>query len=386
MLGLMRPALVLERQATLAVRVLIVGALFAAAIVAFRSLQPIVLPFLFALLLSALLAPLVDVLGRHMRHGLAVTVVLTGFLVLLFGTLAYVIPTLFTQASDAVVQLEQGIEKIPEVASTVGLNADETQELLSTMADRLQENLGSISSAVSTGAFTIATLTVSIGFGMFLSLVLLVYMLVDGRGFWDGAVRLLDADRRSGARRSGIRGWHALVVFVRSQVLVALFDAVGIAIGLLALGVPLVLPLAVITFILCFIPYIGATLSGLIVALVALSTVGPGAMIAILIIAGLVQAIEGNVIYPVLVGRTLRLHPITVLLAVGVGSALLGVLGAFFATPILATVAAAAGFLPDPMTDEVEAPAALRADQQTSVELPVDDGEPPPPAEKLDLS
>lgn len=358
----MRPAVVLERQATLAIRVLLVGALFAAAVVAFRALQTIVLPFLFALIFTALLAPLVQVVGRHVRHGLAVTLVLTGFLAVLFGTLAYVIPTLFSQAADAVVQLERGIEELPELAGAVGLSANETQEYLATLSERLQENLGAISSAVSTGAFTIASVTVAIGFGMFLALVLLVYLLIDGKGFWDGAIRLLDADRREEARLRGLRAWHALVVFVRSQVIVALFDAIGIAIGLWLLGIPLVLPLAVLTFFLCFIPFVGATLSGLIVALVALSSGGPGAMLAILAIAGLVQFVEGNVVYPLLVGRNLRLHPITVLLAVGVGTALLGVLGAFFATPILATVAAAAGFLPDPMTDEVTSPAALRAD------------------------
>lgn len=369
----MRPAVVLERQATLAIRVLLVGGLFAGGIVAFQALQPIVLPLLFALLFAALLGPIVDLGDRHMRHGLSVALVLVGFLALFIGTLAYIIPTLFSQAADAVVQLEQGIEEIPRVARWIGLDADETQDVLATVADRLQENLGSISGAVSTGAFTIATATVSIGFGMFLSFVLLVYLLIDGRGFWQGAVRLIDADRRHRAQISGVRAWHALVVFVRSQVIVALFDAVGIAIGLVVLGVPLVLPLAVLTFFLCFIPYIGATVSGIIVALVALSTVGPGAMLAIIAIAAGVQFIEGNVLYPLLVGRNLRLHPITVLLAVGVGSALLGVLGAFFATPLLATVAAALGFLPDPMTDETEAPAALLADEQTtSTKLPIE--------------
>lgn len=366
----MRPAVVLERNANLALRVLLIGGLVAGAVVAFQILQPILLPLLFALLFTALLAPLVEVCGRHMRHGLSVTLVLTTFLVVVLGTLGYVIPTLFAQASDAVLQLEQGIEEIPRVARGIGLDAEETQNLLATMADRLQENLGSISSAVSTGALTIATATVSIGFGMFLAFVLLVYLLLDGRGFWQGALRLLDAHQRPAALRSGVRAWHALVVFVRSQVIVALIDTIGIAIGLLVLGVPLVLPLAVLTFFLCFIPYVGATVSGIIVALVALSTVGPGAMVAIIVIAGIVQFVEGNVVYPLLVGRSLQLHPITVLLAVGTGAALLGILGAFFATPLLATVAAAGGFLPDPMTDEDQAPAALIADEQTVVEKP----------------
>ncbi len=366
----MRPAVVLERHASLAIRILIVGLLIVGAVYAFRALASIILPLLFALLLTALLSPVVDRLETHMRRGFAVTVVITLFLVVIFGSLAFIVPALFDQAADAVAQIEEGIAKIPEVAGTIGLNAKETQELLSTTSERIRDNLGGISKAASTSALTIASVTISIAFGAFLTFVLLVYLLIDGRGFWDGGVRLLDADRRQGAHASGVRAWHALRVFIRSQVFVAAFDAVGIALGLLALGVPLVLPLSVLTFILSFIPYIGATISGIVVALVALSTVGPGAMIGILAVAVIVQMFEGQLVYPLLVGRSLRLHPVTVLLAVGAGSAILGVLGAFFATPLLATVAAAAGFLPDPMTDETEAPHTERADAHQEPEEP----------------
>lgn len=342
-----RPALVLERHAALAIRVLLIGLLAAGAIYAFRALQSIVLPLLFALFLTALLAPVVDRLAEHMRRGFAVALVIAAFLLFIFGTLAYVIPALVGQASDAVQQVQGGLDKLPDVARQFGLNAKETQDLVSSLAQRLRENLGSISTAVSSSALTIATATISVAFGAFLTFVLLVYLLIDGRGFWSGGVRLLDADRRAGVTDASMRAWNALVVFTRSQVVVALIDAVGIAIGLFLFGVPLVLPLGVLTFILSFIPYIGATISGLLVALVALSTQGLGAMIGVLGVAIVVQLIEGNLIYPLLVGRNLRLHPITVLLAVGVGSAALGILGAFFATPFLATVAAAAGLLPD---------------------------------------
>lgn len=361
-----RPTAVLERHATLAFRVLLFGGLAVAVLWAFRALEPIILPLLFALLLSALLAPAVDRLAEHMRRGFAVTLIIVLFLLFIFGTLGYVIPALADQASEAVGQVEAGITKLPNVAGDLGLNADQTQELLSTLSTRLRDNLGGISGAVSAGALSIATTTIAVAFGAFLTFVLLIYLLIDGRGFWAGALRMLSPDRREGAGASGLRAWHALVVFIRSQVIVAAFDAIGIALGLFALGIPLVLPLGVLTFILSFVPYIGATVSGIIVALVALSTVGPGAMIGILAIAVLVQMIEGHLIYPLLVGRSLRLHPITVLLAVGVGSSVLGVLGAFFATPVLATVAAAAGLLPDTIAGEEEAPFLVKVEEEAA--------------------
>ncbi len=362
----MRPAVVLERHAALAIRVLLVGLLATGAVYAFRALQSIVLPLLFALFLTALLAPGVDRLERHMRRGFAVSLVMAGFLLFIFSTLAYILPALGGQASDAVQQVQGGLDKLPDVAGSFGLNARETQDLVETLAQRLRDNLGQISTAVSSSALTIAGATISAAFGAFLTFVLLVYLLIDGRGFWNGGIRLIDADRRDGVMAAGLRAWEALVIFTRSQVVVALIDAIGIAIGLFIFGVPLVLPLGVLTFILSFIPYIGATISGLIVALVALSTQGLGAMIGVLGVAVIVQLVEGNLIYPLLVGRRLRLHPITVLLAVGIGSAVLGILGAFFATPVLATVAAAAGLLPDFTSTESEAPLVQQADQAAS--------------------
>lgn len=357
-----RPAVVLERHAALAIRVLLIGLLATGAVYAFRALQSIVLPLLFAMFLTALLAPGVDRLARHMRRGFAVALVMAGFLVFIFGTLAYVLPALGGQASDAVQQVQGGLDKLPDVAGSFGLNARETQDLVESLAQRLRDNLGQISTAVSSSALTIAGATIAAAFGAFLTFVLLVYLLIDGKGFWSGGVRLIDADRREGVMAAGLRAWEALVIFTRSQVVVALIDAIGIALGLFLFGVPLVLPLGVLTFILSFIPYIGATLSGLIVALVALSTQGLGAMLGVLGVAIVVQLVEGNLIYPLLVGRRLRLHPITVLLAVGIGSAVLGILGAFFATPLLATVAAAAGLLPDYESTDPVAPVVKQAD------------------------
>lgn len=333
---------------------------------AFRALEGIILPLLFAMLLTALLSPVVDRLAGHMRRGFAVTLVIAVFVGVIAGSIAYIVPALFGQASQAVEQVQKGLTQVPN-AGDFGLDSQQTHDLFKSITDKLKDNAGGIGAAVGSSAITIASVTISVAFGAFLMFVLLIYFLIDGRGFWDGAVRLLPVDRRSRVTRSATRSWHALVVFIRSQVIVAAFDAAGITVGLLALGVPLVLPLGTLTFILSFVPYIGATVSGIIIALVALSTQGTGTMIAIMAIAFAVQMIEGHLIYPVLVGRNLRLHPITVLLAVGVGSSILGILGAFFATPVLATVAAAAGFLPDPMTDEEISPHERRADQAAGV-------------------
>jgi len=108
------------------------------------------------------------------------------------------------------------------------------------------------------------------------------------------------------------------------------------------LGVPLVLSLAVLTFFAAYFPVIGAFAAGVVAVLVAFVTSGTtdAAIVAVLVV--LVQQIEGNVLYPIIMRRRARLHPLTTILAVAVGGTLAGVLGAFLAVPIAAMVSAAA--------------------------------------------
>jgi hypothetical protein len=113
-------------------------------------------------------------------------------------------------------------------------------------------------------------------------------------------------------------------------------DAVGIGIGLVAVGAPLVVPLAALTFLAAFIPVVGAVVSGVVAVLVVLVTKG---VVAALIVLGVVigvQQLEGNVLQPLLLGRAVQLNGMAVVLAVAVGSVIAGIAGALLAVPLLA--------------------------------------------------
>lgn len=116
----------------------------------------------------------------------------------------------------------------------------------------------------------------------------------------------------------------------------AAVDAVFIGLGLVILQVPLALPLAVLTFLLAFIPIVGATLAGVLAALVALVANGPvNAILVIAVVIG-VNQLEGNLLQPVVMGRALKLHALVVLLALTIGTILAGILGAVLAVPLAA--------------------------------------------------
>jgi len=106
-------------------------------------------------------------------------------------------------------------------------------------------------------------------------------------------------------------------------------------------GVPLVLPLAVLTFAGAYVPIVGALLTGLAAVLVALVANGLPAALVVAAAVLVVQQVESNVFQPVVIGRSVKLHPIVILLAVTAGAVLAGIIGAVVATPVVAVAAAA---------------------------------------------
>jgi predicted PurR-regulated permease PerM len=155
-----------------------------------------------------------------------------------------------------------------------------------------------------------------------------------------------------------LKTWSTLSEFIRQQALVGFVDAFFIGLGLLILGVPLVLPLAVLTFFGAFIPIIGAFVAGAFAVLIALVSVGLTKALIVLAIVVAVQQLEGNVLQPIIQGRGLNLHAAVVILAVTAGSSLAGIIGAFLSVPVAALIAVAYRYgrdMLDGLTPEVAA-------------------------------
>jgi predicted PurR-regulated permease PerM len=125
--------------------------------------------------------------------------------------------------------------------------------------------------------------------------------------------------------------------------------------------VPLVVPLAVLTFFAAFIPIVGAVATGIVAVLVALVAEGVTDAVLVGLAVLAVQQIEGNVVAPVLVGRRLSLHPMVVILSVATGGIIWGVLGAAIAVPLVAVVSGLAAYLsasePNEAASDSEGPA-----------------------------
>lgn len=325
----------LLRAGQLAWSLLGIAAVTVLAWVAVSRLAVVVVPLLLALFPAAALAPLVQrMVCRGVPRILAVLLVLVGLLAAVAGVIAAVIP--------------QFVSQLPALADSVSRSVQQLQPLL----NRVPGLTGGVSwqdvaqrwgglgggSALRTAVGYTSSVVEFLG-GLLLLLIALFVYLWDGQRLARGALHVLPRRHRHSAVELGDQLWRTLGDFFRAQCTVALVDAVLIGAGLALLGVPLVIPLAVVVFLGAFFPYIGATASGLLAVIVAFADGGPGSAAAVLALVLGVQILEGNLIEPYIAGRMVRVRPFAVIVAVAVGGTLLGVLGAFLAVPAAACLA-----------------------------------------------
>jgi len=118
---------------------------------------------------------------------------------------------------------------------------------------------------------------------------------------------------------------------------------IGITVALA--GGELAVPLAVITLIAAFVPFLGAIASGVLVVLVTLATAGPGAALIVGIVVVVLQQLDNELLAPVLYGRAVELHPVVIMIGILTGGAVFGIPGTVFAVPATAILVAVIGEL-----------------------------------------
>jgi putative heme transporter len=301
---------------------------------AVRFLAPVILPVVLALFFASVLTPVAALLGRRglQRSPAALGALMAGVVVIGALVLAAVIP--FAREVGSIADsARDGVAELAQIA-------DENDLLDTSQAEELRGKVLSYAATVGgvllRGVAGGVASVVAVAAATFLTLPLVFFLLKDGARGWSTVVARLPARRREEFDRAGRESFAVLATFLRGTAIVAAFDAIVVAIGLLLIGVPLVLPLAVLTFLLAFIPMIGAIVACGFAALVALATGGIGDGLMVLVLSLVVNQMEGVLVSPFAVGRAVSLHPAAVLLAVTAGTSIAGIAGAFLAVPLLA--------------------------------------------------
>ncbi|MDN4160232.1 AI-2E family transporter [Nocardioides abyssi] len=323
-----------------------IGVAIAAALVGWLVgiLWVAIFPVFLALVLASVLQPASNFFVRRVRapRSLAAGLVLVGSLVVLGVGVAAIAPSVVGQGDRIVSDANEGIDRLQEWAIDRELvSQEQVDDAVGDARDKLRDSAGSIANGLLSGVNAVTSGLVT----LVLTLVLTFLFLKDGHRFRPWASRMTGP--RVGRHVDAVldQVWTTLGGFVRTQALVSLIDAVLIGIALAVVGVPLAVPLAVLTFFGGFVPILGAFVAGAVAVLVALVSVGFDGALIILAAVVLVQQLEGNVLSPWLQSKAMQLHAAVVILAVTVGSTLFGIAGAFLAVPVAAVAAVVLRYL-----------------------------------------
>lgn len=321
------------------------------------ALWSIVLPVLLAVILSTVLWPPAGWLRKHgFPPALAATTVLLAGVVLLAGLIALITTSVAGGIDEIAQSATGGIAAIQQWLAGPPLNLGQSQldALLQQVTTQLQQSITTISSSLLAGVTGVASGVVT----TLLVLVLAFLFVKDGPRFLPWVRRVAGLGAGGHIAEVLRRIWNMVGGFIRTQAVVSFVDSVLIGIGLLVVGVPLVVPLAVLTFLGGFVPYVGALVGGGLAVLVALVSNGFTAALIVLGIILVVQQIDGNILQPMLQGRSLGLHAAVILLAVTAGGTLYGIAGAFLAVPVVAAAGVVVRYLGERVDDRVSGGAA----------------------------
>lgn len=318
-------------------RFLVIGAAGLAILWLLQFFMVVVLPLVIALLLAALVSPVVRWLGRlGVPRGGAALLVVVALLALVALSVTFVGNQVAQGVSDLSAQVGSGLEQIRGWLRDGPLGVTDSQ-----MNTALAESQAQLQSLGDNAVTTLSELGATVGHllaGVFIVLFATYFFLADGALIWTWLVRLFPRAGRLKADSSGRVAWASLTQFVRATVLVAAVDAIGIVIGAAVLGVPFVGAIGVLVFLGAFVPMIGATISGAVAVLVALVAQGPVTALIMLGVVIAVQQLEAHVLQPFLMGRFVSVHPLAVIVAIAMGVLVAGIAGALIAVPLAASL------------------------------------------------
>jgi predicted PurR-regulated permease PerM len=329
----------IDRAASYAWRFLVIAAVIAGALWLLGRVLVVAVPVFVALLLCRVLSPVVARLRRAgWRRGFAAAAVLFGFLVVLTGVVAVTGATIVDGFGDLGPTVSEGLDDLETWLvedSPFDVDRQDLRRWRTELGDAVSEFWQSSRGSVVAGAVVVA----EVALGIVLTLVMTFFLLKDGDRFRDRVVRSVSPARRELAGRVAHRAWDALGGYLRGAALLGLVEAVIMGVTLLLVGGELVAPVMVITFLAAFVPIVGAIVAALVTVLVALVTAGTTGALIVAVVALVVQQLDNDILAPVIYGRAVRLHPVSVLLGIAAGGALFGMVGTLAAVPVLAVAA-----------------------------------------------
>jgi predicted PurR-regulated permease PerM len=284
---------------------------------------------------------------RRLPRWAATTLVFVIFIVLIGGFVAAAIPPLAEQASQLIHEAPHYIKQAQDHSSTIG-RLNDRFHLQQRITDAVNGSGGSVlNELVSAGTAIFGAMTDTL-----VVIVLTVYFLIDMPRIRTAMYRLVPHTRRPRVILIGDEIFAKVGAYVLGNVLISVIAAGATFIWLTAFGVPYPLLLAIFVGIFDLVPVVGSTIAGVVVAAAALTVSLPVCIVTIIFFV-VFRLGEDYLLVPRIIGRVVKVPALTTVVAVLIGGALLGIVGALVAIPIAAAVQLLTQEVLYPRLDEV---------------------------------
>ena len=302
-------------------------------------IKTIALPIILAGICFYLFNPLVDFLERK---GVKRIISILVLYIVIIGALAIIISSVIPPLKN---QVDRLIDNIPELTHDVqhavtnlsnnryveqGLQSANTDldKISKDASKHLSKYVSGFSSGIVNFVGTITEIILSVAVLPFI----LFYLLKDGKNLPNYIVKLLPNRSRSEAKFILADMNHALSAYIRGQIFVAICIGILLFIGYLIIGLDYALLLAIIAMVTNVVPYLGPIIA-IIPAIIIAFITSPFMLVKLAIVWAVVQLLEGKVISPQIMGRSLDIHPITVIFVILTAGNLFGIIGIILAVP-----------------------------------------------------
>ncbi|HKC27745.1 MAG TPA: AI-2E family transporter [Jatrophihabitans sp.] len=317
----------------------------------FIRVELVAFSFIVALFLTAVLHPLEVRLRRipGPRSISAALALLIGLAVVV-GIGWFVTWQIATHASQIADQISTFVDRTRNWLRNgpFHVKSSDLDKIASNITNAIKKNQSQI---ISGAIQTVRTVVEGLG-AILLVLLSTFFLLRDGDQIWNWTLRLFPKAAQPRLDVAGRAGWRTFGGYMRGQVIIALIHGVSVMVVLFILRIPLAAALGVLIFLGSFVPLIGLTVTGALAVAVALLEHGvPAAIVVAIAIIVLVQ-LEAHLLQPVIMSRSVEVHPLAIALAVLTGTLLLGIVGALLAVPLVAFLNTTIRALRDSGTDE----------------------------------
>ncbi|MGH8960036.1 MAG: AI-2E family transporter [Jatrophihabitantaceae bacterium] len=341
----------------------------------FNRIELVAVSFVLALFLTAILHPLERLIHSALPRPRSVSAALS----LLVGVAAlcgigwFVVWQISDHSAELGDQVTSFVDRARNWLQTGPLHLKSSD--LDTLANNITNAVKDHQSQLISGAIQTVRTVVEALAAFLLILLSTFFLLRDGDQVWGWVVRLFPRAAHERIDHAGRIGWRTFGGYMRGQLLIALFHGVTVTIVLLVVRVPLAAALGVLIFLGSFIPLVGLTVAGALCTAVALLEHGPGAAIVVAVAIILLVQIEGHVLQPFIMSRSVEVHPLAIALTVITGTTLAGIPGALLSVPFVAFLNSTVRALRDPVDEQLATGPEGSTDEQPAAQPPV--GEPP---------